>query len=76
MRPPNNKVILINRTAGPDKILDFVEERCGGQFDQIEDVITQEELAEHARVYKAIAGFGIQSTNDKPDIIPAGARIG
>jgi len=74
MRPPNNKVILTNRTAGPDKILDIVEVRCGGQFDKIEDVITQEELAEHARIYKSIAGFGIQSTNEKPRIIPDGAR--
>ncbi len=76
IRPINNKVILTNRTAGPDKILDIVEERCGGQFDNIEDVITQEEMAEHARTYKAIAGFGIQSTNEKPRIIPEGARVG
>ncbi len=75
MRPITSKIILTNRVAGPDKILDIVEQRCAGQFDSIEDVIAQSELAEHAANYKRIAGFGIRETNEKPRTIDEGARI-
>ncbi len=75
MRPITSRVVLTNRVAEPDQILDVVEERCGGQSDRIDDVISQEELAEHAATYKAIAGYGIQSTNEKPPTIPQGARL-
>lgn len=75
MRPVTNKIILTNRVAGPDKILDIVEDRCAGQFNAIEDVISHAELAEHAANYKRIAGFGIRETNAKPRTIPAGARV-
>jgi len=75
MRPVTSEVILTNRVAGPDKILDIVEERCGGQFDKIEDIISQQEMLEHANTYKAIAGYGIQSTNEKARTIPENARV-
>lgn len=74
MRPATTKVVLTNRTAGPDAILDIVEERCGGEFGKIEDVISREELAEHAAVYKKIAGFAVDTLNAAPPIIPEGAR--
>ncbi len=73
LRPPTTRMVLTNRTAGPDKILDVVEERCGGQFEQIEDVISHDELADHAATYKRIAGFGIKETNEKPRTIAEGA---
>lgn len=75
MRPATTKIILTNRSAGPDKILDIVEKRCGGEFENIEDVITREELADHAATYKRIAGYGIAETNDSPPIVPQGARL-
>lgn len=75
MRPATTKVVLTNRVAGPDSILDVVEERCGGEFKDIEDVIPKAELAEHAAKYKAIAGYGIQATNEKPRTIPGSARV-
>jgi 2-polyprenyl-6-methoxyphenol hydroxylase-like FAD-dependent oxidoreductase len=73
MRPATSTIILMNRTAGPDKILDIVEARCGGQFDHIHDVISEQELAAHAATYKASAGYGIAETNARPPIVPAGA---
>jgi len=75
MLPATTKIILMNRTAGPDKILDIVEKRCGGQFDHINDVIPHSEMAEHAATYKRIAGYGIAETNERPPIIPADARF-
>lgn len=74
MRPVTTKVVLTNRTAGPDAILDVIEERCGGEFEKIEDVISREELAEHANAYKKIAGFAVDTLNAAPPIIPEGAR--
>jgi hypothetical protein len=76
MRPKTSKVVLMNRVAGPDSILDVIEERCGGQFDDIEDVFPAAEMAEHARKYKLVAGFGIDESNRMPQTIPTGARVG
>lgn len=73
MRPVTSKVVLTNRVAGPDKILDIVEKRCDGQFDQITDVISDAEMREHAETYKAIAGYGIAATNEAPPTIASGA---
>lgn len=66
MRPATSQVVLTNRVAGPDQILDVVEERCGGEFAAIEDVISHAELAEHARRYKAIAGYSVDAINQAP----------
>jgi 2-polyprenyl-6-methoxyphenol hydroxylase-like FAD-dependent oxidoreductase len=75
MRPMASQVVLTNRVAGPDSILDVVEARCGGQFDRIEDVIPHQEMADHAARYKAVAGLGVESTNGAPRTIPDGARV-
>jgi len=75
MRPATTKVVLTNRTAGPDAILDVIEERCGGEFENIEDVISRDELADHASAYKKIAGFAVDTLNAAPVIIPEGARV-
>ena len=74
VRPQTTKVTLTNRGSGPDAIMQVVEDRCGGAFERIEDVITREELAAHAERYKAIAGFGIDALNARDDIIPREAR--
>lgn len=75
MRPITTEVVLRNRVAGPDKILDIVEERCNGWFDRIEDVISQQELEAFATGYKAVAGYGIESTNARPHTIAPGTRL-
>ena len=75
MRPITTKVIETNRVAGPDQILDVVEHRCGGEFKHIDDVISQQELADHAARYKAIAGYAIETTNQAPATLAAGARL-
>ncbi|MEX3314256.1 flavin-dependent oxidoreductase [Sulfitobacter sp. PS-8MA] len=76
MRPKTTKVIEMNRVAGPDSILDIVEQRSGGQFNDIAEVISTAEMAEHARKYKLTAGYGIEETNASPPTIPKGAAIG
>ena len=69
VRPRTTKVTLANRGAGPDAILQKVEDLCGGEFDTIEDVLPKDELAAHAAKYKALAGFGIDVLNAQPPLI-------
>jgi 2-polyprenyl-6-methoxyphenol hydroxylase-like FAD-dependent oxidoreductase len=53
-----NGVVLANRTASPDKILQVVHERSGGKpFRHIDDLFSREELAAITDGYKRIAGF-------------------
>jgi 2-polyprenyl-6-methoxyphenol hydroxylase-like FAD-dependent oxidoreductase len=75
VRPQTQKIILANRGSGPDAIMQLVEDRCGGVFERIEDVVPRSELAAHAEKYKKIAGFSIDALNARPDLIPAGARV-
>lgn len=71
---PISQLILRNRGAGPFGLLNIVDERCGGTFDNIDDVIPPEERAEFMAGYKAAAGFAIEKLNAAPQIIPNGAR--
>ena len=73
--PATRNIILANRGSGPDAVLQMVEDRCGGQFDRIEDVASHQELAAHAEKYKKIAGFSIEALNALPRTIPDGARV-
>jgi 2-polyprenyl-6-methoxyphenol hydroxylase-like FAD-dependent oxidoreductase len=71
---PISQLILRNRGAGPFGLLNIVDERCGGTFDNIDDVIPPEERAEFMAGYKAAAGFAIEKLNAAPQTIPNGAR--
>ncbi len=75
VRPVTTRVGLANRGSGPDAILQRVEDLCGGQFDDIAQVIPLRELQAHADRYKSIAGFSIEELNARPPIIAPGARI-
>lgn len=54
-------VVLMNRKAPPDKILQVVHERTNGaRFDRIEEVVSKEELADIVNQYKAVAGYSLE----------------
>ena len=74
MLPETSKIVLMNRGSGPDKILDVVEERSGGDFENIEDGVPKAEMDAHGEMYKRMAGFGVIESNERPDIIPPDAR--
>ncbi|MDG1208256.1 MAG: flavin-dependent oxidoreductase [Paracoccaceae bacterium] len=74
-RPPCNAVMRANRGEGPDAVMQWVEYRCGGEFDNIEDVIPLAELAAHADRYKQLSGMTVEAVNNAPPLIPAGAKI-
>lgn len=63
-------LVLRNRGAGPVSILGVVDERCGGVFDDIDDVIPRPEIEEFMAGYKAAAGFSIDALNGAPRTIP------
>jgi 2-polyprenyl-6-methoxyphenol hydroxylase-like FAD-dependent oxidoreductase len=70
---PISQLILRNRGAGPFGLLNLVDERCGGSFDNIDDVISPEERAAFMAGYKAAAGFAAEQLNKAPHTIPPGA---
>lgn len=73
---PISKLVLRNRGAGPFGLLNLVDERCGGVFDNIDDIIPPEERAEFMAGYKAAAGFAAEQLNSAPHTIPPGVTIG
>ena len=72
---PISQVVLRNRGAGPFGLLNIVDDRCGGTFDDINDVIPEKERAEFMAGYKAAAGFAIEQLNTSPRTIAEGARV-
>jgi len=68
-------LVLRNRGAGPFGLLNLVDERCGGVFDHIDDVIPAAERAAFMARYKAAAGFAIETLNAAPPTIAPGARV-
>jgi 2-polyprenyl-6-methoxyphenol hydroxylase-like FAD-dependent oxidoreductase len=72
---PVSELVLRNRGAGPFGLLNLLDERCGGIFDDIEDVIPAAERTDFMAKYKAAAGFAIETLNAADPTIPAGARV-
>jgi len=69
------EVVLRNRGAGPFGLLNLLDDRCGGIFEDIEEVIPESERNDFMQVYKNAAGYAIDSLNSAPDIIPQGSRV-
>ena len=68
-------VILRNRGAGPFGLLNLLDERCGGVFDDINDVIPAKEREEFMGRYRSAAGFARERLNTAPPIIAPGAKV-
>ncbi|SOE18861.1 2-polyprenyl-6-methoxyphenol hydroxylase-like FAD-dependent oxidoreductase [Hoeflea halophila] len=66
---PISALILCNRGAGPFGLLTMVDERCGGEFDDIDSIIPAAERAEFMGKYKAAAGFARDTLNTAPPTI-------
>jgi 5-methylphenazine-1-carboxylate 1-monooxygenase len=75
MRPRAEGILRANRGKGPDAVMQMVEDRCGGVFDDLETVIPRAELAAHAEHYKRLSGFSIEALNALPPIIGAMERV-
>lgn len=61
--PATAKIVLQNRAKGPDRIMDLMEDRFPGGFTPGE--IPHEELKAVMDNYRKIAGFDVQTLNEK-----------
>jgi 2-polyprenyl-6-methoxyphenol hydroxylase-like FAD-dependent oxidoreductase len=68
-------VVLRNRGAGPFGLLNLLDERCGGVFDDIDAVIPAHEREEFMSRYRAAAGFAKDRLNAAPPTIAPGAKV-
>ena len=75
LREPISQLILRNRGAGPFGLLNIVDERCGGVFEDIDDVIAPDERTAFMAGYKAAAGFAVQELNKAAPILSRGSRV-
>lgn len=70
---PMSQLVLRNRGHGPIGILGVVDERCGGWFDHIDDVVERSEVEQYMARYKSAAGFAMDALNAAPPTIAPGA---
>jgi len=68
-------VVLRNRGAGPFGLLNLLDERCGGAFDDIDEVIPPAERDAFMSRYKLAAGFAKDTLNAAPPTISPGAQV-
>tara|TARA_R110002110_G_scaffold205066_1_gene416718 strand:+ start:118623 stop:119882 length:1260 start_codon:yes stop_codon:yes gene_type:complete len=62
-RPKVAAIVLANRGNGPEQVMQMAEDRAPHGFDNIDDVISQDELQAVADQYKQIAGFDKNTLN-------------
>jgi 2-polyprenyl-6-methoxyphenol hydroxylase-like FAD-dependent oxidoreductase len=70
--PEISPLILRNRGAGPFGLLNLLDDRCGGVFDDIDAVIPQSERDEFMQRYKVAAGFAAERLHAAPPLIQPG----
>lgn len=62
---PTAHIVLTNRKNGPEVVMQIVEERAPNGFENLDDIITHQELEDIANKYKKIAGFDRDTLNSK-----------
>lgn len=68
-------VVLRNRGAGPFAILNELDNRCGGVFDDIEEIFPTVEREELMHRYKAAAGYAINQLNQATPTISMDEKV-
>jgi 2-polyprenyl-6-methoxyphenol hydroxylase-like FAD-dependent oxidoreductase len=66
--PATSKIVVQNRTAPPNVIIDTVEQRTGGRrFERLDDVISQDEMKAIFEGYQKVAGSHVQQVHKQRD---------
>ena len=65
-RPLTSQIVLANRNVGPERMMELAEQRAPEGFDDIHDVVTEEEMIEISSSYKRMAGFDAAALNERP----------
>jgi hypothetical protein len=69
--PVTSRIVVQNRTAPPNVIVDTVEQRTGGRrFDRLEDVISQDEMKAIFENYQKTAGYHVQQVSRNSALSP------
>ena len=68
-------LVLRNRGAGPFGLLNLLDERCGGVFDDIETVLPKAEREQFMRAYRAAAGLAMEKLNASSPILGSGVGV-
>jgi hypothetical protein len=63
---------MAHRAEGADVILDHLEARAPGGYDDLEAVLPYREREEIALRYKKMAGFDLRALNESPPLRPSG----
>jgi 2-polyprenyl-6-methoxyphenol hydroxylase-like FAD-dependent oxidoreductase len=61
--PPTAQIVRMNRTGGPEGVIDVVEELAPGGFSNIDDVLSYERRQAIVRGYASAAGFAREQVN-------------
>lgn len=61
--PPTAKIVASNRRGGPEGVIDMVEERFPGRFDNLADVASEEKIRQVVQGYSNLAGFDKDHVN-------------
>lgn len=62
--PLTSRIVVQNRTAPPNVIVDTVEQRTGDKrFERLEDVISQDEMKAIFESYQKVAGYHVQQVS-------------
>jgi 2-polyprenyl-6-methoxyphenol hydroxylase-like FAD-dependent oxidoreductase len=62
--PVTSRIVVQNRTAPPNVIVDTVEQRTGNKrFDRLDDVISQDEMKAIFESYQKVAGYHVQQVS-------------
>jgi 2-polyprenyl-6-methoxyphenol hydroxylase-like FAD-dependent oxidoreductase len=62
-RPAMEKLVHSNRTGGPERVIDMVEERAPDGFTNLDDVASRAELEAVVKGYSKLAGFDQTQVN-------------
>ncbi|HEU5156210.1 MAG TPA: flavin-dependent oxidoreductase [Streptosporangiaceae bacterium] len=62
-RPDMAKLVLSNRTGGPERVIDLVEERAPDGFTDLDEVASHAEIEAIVKGYRKLAGFDQTQVN-------------
>jgi len=71
-RPTMNDIVLRNRHFGPEAALRLVEERAPHGFEQIDDVVSRQDLQDIVEVFSSAAGLDAETVNSRPSFVSPG----
>jgi hypothetical protein len=63
--PASSRIVLQNRQLGPDEVMQLVEDRAPNGFNNLDEIISRQELEDIANRYKQIAGFEKETLNSR-----------